>query len=163
MSSEQLSMSSILSQLRLFQWNFQIPIQYTQSDIVSLSCISLSVEEARHQIISMLTKFEQLVEEKNILEKEKNNNIRYSTGKEYFDHELSYYKKIKQMYQCDIIYQPGCKDSSMSPHDYTLTMKVINSHSYTYQQDLISLQDLIKTVEPQINPVNLVSFHVGTV
>ena len=160
MSSEQLSMSSILSQLRLFQWNFKIPIQYTQSDIVSLSCISLSVEEARHQIISMLTKFEQLVEEKNTLEKEKNHNVKYSTGKEYFEHELNYYKKIKQMYQCDIIYQPGCKDSSMCPHDYKLTMKVVNYKCYTHQ-DLISLEDLIKTVDPQINPVNLVSFHVG--
>lgn len=158
MSSEQNSVSSILSQLRLFEWRFQIPINYTQSNLVTLSCISISVEEARRQIVSMLIKFENLAEEKSILEKDRKQQHNSQT---YFNIEMNYYSKIKQMYQCNISYQQGCRDSSMEPYDYTRDMKVVNSHNYSYNQDLIRLEDLIKTGEITITNVNLISFHVS--
>jgi hypothetical protein len=159
MSSEQYTVSSILSQLRLFKWNFQIPFDYAQSNLVTLSCIDFSVEEARKQIISMLIKFENLAQEKNMLEKEKNQRVKYSSGTELFYHETNYYTKIKQMYQCDITYEYGCRDSSMDPLDYTRHLKVVNG--YTFNQTSIRLEDLIKTIEPTINPVNLISFNVS--
>jgi hypothetical protein len=160
MSSEQYTVSSILSQLRVFKWRFQIPSPYTQSNLVTLSCIDFSVEEARKQIISMLIKFENLAQEKNMLEKEKNQRVKYSNGADYIDHEFNYYAKIKQMYQCNITYEYGCRDSSMDPLDYTRDLKVVNG--YTFNQTSIQLEDLIKTVDPTINRTNLISFNVGT-
>ena len=154
MSSEQLSMSSILANLRLFEWYFQIPIHYTQSNTVSLSCISFSVEEARHQILSMVTKFEQLAKEKNNLEKEKNQRVKYSSGAELFAHELSHYKKMQEMYQCNIHIDNSIRDSAMDPRDYTLNMNVV------YQDKQFKLDDMIKTVDPTIKPANLISFNV---
>ncbi len=158
MSSEQYTVSSILSKLRLFKWNFQIPFQYTQSNLVSLTSIAFSVEEARQQIVSMLIKFENLAEEKNKLEKEKKEKIKYYSSINYFDIELNYYAKIKQMYQCNINYEYGCRDSSMSPYDYTRDMKVMDGYDFN---KTFRLEDLIKSVDPQINEVNLISFHVS--
>jgi hypothetical protein len=155
MSSEQYTVSSILANLRLFKWSFQIPFQYTQSNQVSVSCIAFSVEEARQQILSMLTHFENTKEEKDMLEKEKN---KYSNTKDYFDHEINYYLKIKKMYQCDITYQLGCRDSSMSPYDYTRDMKVMDGYDFN---KTFRLEDLIKTVDPIINHANLISFNVS--
>jgi hypothetical protein len=159
MSSEQYSVSNILSKLRLFEWKFQIPIDYSQNNLVSLSCISVSVEEARQQILSMLSEFENLAEKKNNLEKEKKQKIKHSSSTEYFNHEINYYLEIKKMYQCNITYEIGCRDSSMSPYDYTRNMKVINGHDYIY--NTFQLEDLIKIIEPQIKCVNLISFYVG--
>ncbi len=163
MSSEQYTVSSILSQLRLFEWKFQIQNGYSPN-FVSLRCIAFSVEEARQQILSMLTQFENLTEEKNKLDAEKKDKlqqIKYSRGTDYIDCEINYYAKIKQMYQCDITYEHGCRDSSIQPYDYTRDMKVVNSHMFSYTLSFIRLEDLIKTVEPTINHVNLISFNVG--
>jgi hypothetical protein len=159
MSSEQYTASSILANLRLFKWNFQIPSPYTQSNMVSLSCIAFSVEEARKEIVSMLTHFENTKEEKNMLEKEKNQRVKYSSGTDYIDHEFNYYTKIKQMYQCNITYGMGSRDTAMDPLDYTRDLKVIDG--YDFNQTLIRLEDLIKTVEPTVNRANLISFNVS--
>jgi hypothetical protein len=161
MSLEQYTVSSILSNLRLIQWRFEIPSPYTQSNMVSLSCIAFSVEEARKEIVSMLTHFENTKEEKNMLEKEKNQRVKYSSGTDYIDREFNYYTKIKQMYQCNITYGMGSRDSSIDPRDYTRDLKVIDGNTNTFNKTLIRLEDLIKTVEPTVNRANLISFNVS--
>ncbi len=152
-------MSSLLSQLRLFEWNFQIPSPYSQSNIVKLYCISLSLEEARKQVIEMLTKFEELAEEKNILEQEKKKHSRDPIS--LFNYEVNHYAKLKEMYACNINYQFGCHDSSIDPRDYTLNLQVIKGHEYYYKTPQMSLENFIKTTEPTIKNVNLISFEVG--
>ena len=157
MSTEQYT-SSILSHIHLFEWHFQIPIPYSENNLIKLSCISISVEEARKQIMSMLIKFEHLAGEKQILDEQRKQQYK---SQNWIDHEMNYYGKLKQMYQCYITYKNGCRDSSIDPRDYTCDIKVINGHVFTYSQNFIRLEDLIKTIEPTIKPVNLVSFHVG--
>ena len=156
--SEEYEETSILVNLCLFEWNFQIPIQYSQPNMVKLSCIAFSVEQARKLILAMFTKFEKLSKEKESLEQErKKQDYRGTT---YFNYEIKYLAKLKQMYQCDITYQHGCRDSSIDPRDYTKDMKV-QDHYSQYTLHTISLEDFIKTTEPQIKTVNLLSFEVG--
>ena len=109
----------------------------------------------------MLTQFENLAQEKNMLEKEKNQRVKYSSGAELFYHESNYYTKIKQMYQCNITYEMGCRDRSIDPRDFTRDLKVIDGNTNTFNQTLIRLEDLIKTVEPSVNRANLISFNVS--
>lgn len=157
--SEQYDETSVLSKLCLYEWRFQIPMHYSQSNLVKLSCIAFSTEQARKLVLSMLLKFEELSKEKDRLEQERKKQDYGSTA--YYNYEISYHQKLKQMYQCDITYQSDCRDSSVDPRDYTLDIKVIQGHNYYFTTLPIRLEDFIKTTEPQTKPLNFLSFEVS--
>jgi uncharacterized protein (UPF0335 family) len=139
-------------------WQF---IQVYTEKISTISCLAYSVEEARAELLSTLKKIESLAAEKKKAEddtKELYKNLRTTTAEK--GHQISKQidcieKELKQKFPLVNDYTGGY---GTRVNDYDSNLKVMYYEKYTNKEITTTLDVMISTTDPKIEPVRVVTF-----
>lgn len=147
-------------ELSILSHTWQFIEVYTEK-ISTISCLAYSVEEARAELLATLKKIESLADEKKKAEDEIKELYRiqqtlsiekcYQISKQisYIEHEL------KQKFPVVNDYTGGY---GTRVNDYDSNLKVMYYEKYTNKEITTTLEVMVSTTDPKIEPVRVVTF-----
>ena len=150
--SAQQSIESLFSNVRRFTWSF-----IDRFNPSSVSCVAFSVEEGREKLLSYLTQIESLQDEYKRVE-EQIQSVRLHDSESY----TAGLPKILQLREEFNQKLPGIDENTGNfctrVIEYSRSMEVTVYKSSEKTNINITLAELISTMDPIVQKVNLVSF-----
>ncbi len=137
------TLTSLLPNIRRFEWHFTIG--FNQG---SISCIALSVEDARQQILSILEQIENLADEKKVYEKKRVSTTGPDTWEKLMQLRKEFMDKMPPVEK-----NTGC--DCPSAEDYSRNMKIMGR---SRNQKEVTLGEYIASTEPVVKEIINVKF-----
>ncbi len=137
------TLTSLLPNIRRFEWRFAVDYY----NPASISCIALSAEDARQQILSILEQIENLADEKKAYEEK----CAATTGPDTWE-KLTQLRKEFMDKLPPIEAKTGCYCSTVEEYSRAMVIKRWSDHAE------ITLGEYISSTEPTSSEIRTVTF-----